>query len=477
MKNRPDDRLSSEIAQLQKPIAGRRLLSWFLFLLFLIIFLVLPVVARIWSVVHAHNSAEPEFKPMLAMLSSVDDYWNPGHLSTVHQPWASNCKACHSVPFVRVQDQDCLACHKNIKDHVSRTGLKLDELNDVRCATCHREHKGEFGLAEQNKGFVGKECAVCHANLKLTFPKTKTENVSDFSASHPDFQLQITIGAAPTVLERIRQTDNSTLSEENSLKFPHDVHLAANGVRSPEGKVILKCDSCHKPDSNGKSFLPVTMKENCQSCHALKFDLAAPDREVPHGAVDPILSTLREFYSYVSVNGVPLTKQEVKNPIFTGRPGDVESVKTFIHDNKDVRSHAIASATELFEKTSCVICHEVTRVSGHGKSGTPAEDMPEWKITPVSPAHAWMPKAEFDHSKHRSSECTQCHAARTSHKATDVLMPGIKQCRECHVGEKPVANKVTSDCGLCHGFHLASFSSASALAPLHHPTSLEDEKK
>jgi hypothetical protein len=34
-----------------------------------------------------------------------------------------------------------------------------------------------------------------------------------------------------------------------------------------------------------------------------------------------------------------------------------------------------------------------------------------------------------------------------------IAMPDITTCRECHVGARPVAGKVTSDCATCHKFH------------------------
>jgi hypothetical protein len=40
-----------------------------------------------------------------------------------------------------------------------------------------------------------------------------------------------------------------------------------------------------------------------------------------------------------------------------------------------------------------------------------------------------------------------------SKKASDVAMPRIAKCRECHGGSKPVPDKITSNCLLCHGFH------------------------
>ncbi|MFZ6773535.1 cytochrome c3 family protein [Undibacterium sp. SXout7W] len=394
---------------------------------------------------------------------NLDVSWNPGALSSSHQPWANDCKACHSAPFNRVKDQDCVACHENMGDHVSSKTVKVDRLHEVRCATCHRDHQGEFGLAQQNKRYTGENCAACHADIKASFPDTKTENVKDFAKSHPDFRVQVATAAQPVTFSRLRLNAKSSLSEVNSLKFPHDVHLAAGGVRSPDGKVKMECASCHKPNTDGVGFQRVTMKDNCQRCHALKFEPSVSNREVPHGSVNQVLSTLREFYSYVSVNGVPVDRRPDSGPVFTIRPGKPQPVASYVNAPGDAKSRAIASANELFEKTSCIVCHEVSRLPGNGKEGTPAQDMPQWKIAPVTSQHVWMPKATFSHSKHVSAQCTDCHDAPKSKKATDVLMPMITQCQDCHAGKEPVVNKVTSDCGLCHGFHMPSASAPSTL--------------
>jgi hypothetical protein len=41
----------------------------------------------------------------------------------------------------------------------------------------------------------------------------------------------------------------------------------------------------------------------------------------------------------------------------------------------------------------------------------------------------------------------------TSKRASDVAMPAIARCRECHGGSLPVEGKLTSNCLLCHDFH------------------------
>lgn len=486
MHSTPDDPISNEIAILQKPLKGRRFLSWLFFIVFVTIFLVAPIIASTWP--GASEKSGNFLRPVNGAASSqvgaiqintstgkatainstymgLDVPWNPGHLSNSHQPWANDCKVCHTAAFTRVKDEDCTACHQKMGDHVDSKIVKVDTLHEVRCASCHRDHQGEFGLAQQNKRYTGDNCAACHADIKASFPKTKTENVKDFSKDHPEFRIQLATG--PDMLVRMRQNARAKLVETAKLKFPHDVHLASAGVSSPKGKVKMECDNCHKPNSDGVTFKPVTMKDDCQSCHALKFEPAVSNREVPHGSTNEVLSTLREFYSYVSTNGVKVDQRPENGPIFYIRPGKKEAVASYVSAPGDVRSRAVASATELFEKTSCVVCHEVTRSSEMGKKGTPGEDMPQWKIAPVTPQHAWMPKAQFSHVKHVSAKCADCHDAAKSKDATDVLMPTISQCKDCHSGKEPVVKKVTSDCGLCHGFHMPSGSSPSKEDKVH----------
>ena len=96
---------------------------------------------------------------------------------------------------------------------------------------------------------------------------------------------------------------------------------------------------------------------------------------------------------------------------------------------------------ELFEVRVCNTCHAVSR-SGE-----------EWRIAPVRDNRRWMPQARFDHQSHRQAECGDCHDAARSKRASDVAMPTIGDCSECHAGARAAEGKVTSNCLLCHGFH------------------------
>ncbi|MEZ0316621.1 MAG: cytochrome c3 family protein, partial [Methylophilaceae bacterium] len=376
---------------------------------------------------------------------------------SAHKPWANDCKACHSTPFVQVQDKDCLSCHRNIADHVDRKVATVSALADQKCASCHREHNGEDSLAKQNKSYMAENCASCHSDIKKSFAKTKTENVEDFATKHPEFRYQLALSAKPKDLERTRLVKGQMLKEKTALKFPHDVHLKEGGVKSPKGKVKVDCATCHKLNTDGLGFAQVTMKENCQSCHDLKFEPAISNREVPHGSVELVLSTLREFYSYVQVNAVPIDSSPLTAPINLVRPGkDLPRTASFVHSNGSSRSRAADAAISLFEKTSCKVCHEISRISEPGRQGTSGRDLPQWKVAPLTPTHPWLTQSQFNHAKHRIAECTDCHAANKSKKAEEVLMPDIKVCKDCHTGSKPESNKLVSDCGLCHGFHMAN---------------------
>jgi mono/diheme cytochrome c family protein len=474
MQARNNDKLQTEIEALQRPLIGRRALSWTLFVLVLLGCLVLPVMASVWpqifqkveqqkTVALPHTAASApvlneDYQRAVPTALGLDAQWNPGTLSSSHQPFGLDCKACHAKPFQQVQDTECLACHRGIGNHVATKVAAMPQLQETRCATCHRDHQGTDGLMTQNHRYIGTGCASCHGDLSSKLPETKVADVKDFAKGHPQFRVQV--AASTTTFVRVRQ-GGAAITEATALKFPHDVHLAPGGIAGPDGKSKLECASCHRPTQSGVGFERVSMKRDCQSCHTLAFEPALSQRQVPHGSTADVLTTLREFYGYVNSSKVAIDTPPVNGPVFTVRPGmPAGAPASFVQGPGDAKARAAAAATELFEKTSCIVCHSVSRVPGPGKAGTPGADLPQWKIAPVAPAHPWLPKASFDHAAHRAAPCADCHLASASKKAGDVLMPTIKECRDCHSGTEPVVGKVKSDCAMCHGYHMPELHAA-----------------
>jgi hypothetical protein len=102
---------------------------------------------------------------------------------------------------------------------------------------------------------------------------------------------------------------------------------------------------------------------------------------------------------------------------------------------------------ELLEKRVCVQCHFIDK-------RPEATGLDQWRIRPVKLAEQWMPRAEFSHAAHKASTCISCHqGAESSEASTDVLMPGIRECRGCHGGAKD-SNHLASDCVMCHRLHI-----------------------
>src|SRR3546814_14286636 len=70
----------------------------------------------------------------------------------------------------------------------------------------------------------------------------------------------------------------------------------------------------------------------------------------------------------------------------------------------------------------------------------------------------FLGKGWFDHDAHKETACADCHTtAPRSKQASDLLVPGLSQCRDCHVGESgarlaKVETATASPCAMCHEY-------------------------
>jgi len=404
----------------------KRWAAWLLGLAVLVAFLVIP----------AGRVLDLPWRDTAQVAGTGDRFWNPGALILAHQPIQARCASCHEVAFEHVKDRACLECHSAIGHHVG-AGMKPASLFEgARCATCHRDHKGVKATHRDDD----KLCIDCHRDLPSRAKDARAANTSDFATSHPPFRLSL---PTATGLKRVRQGDGPIV-EMSNLTFPHSVHLDARGVRSPlQGRMKLECRSCHQPDASRRAFEPVSMRKHCQECHALQFEPAVTTREVPHGKPAEAVTVIEEFYANLALKGVPDSFQKA-----FGVPGE-GLLRRVGEPSAADRQNALALAgrkakqvsTELFEVRVCKTCHSIERAGD------------DWKVAPVRANNTWMPHARFDHKSHQQAKCANCHAVAQSKEASDVAMPTIKACRECHGGSRPAEGKVTSNCMQCHGFH------------------------
>lgn len=423
-------------------LPGKRRMAWMLAVLVLMLFLALPIASNLL------RTDQPRTDNVVG-----DSAWSPGALSRAHHQLETQCEACHVKPFEAVRDETCLSCHKAVHDHAAPPRMALGRaepglggrfLNGAAhlfgkpgpgaCTDCHTEHEGKAAMAPPAQQF----CADCHGTLKDRLADTRLGNAADFGAAHPQFRPAVITD--PVLHTTARLSLDSRPRENSGLAFPHKLHLDPRGGAARMaatlsgdkgyGRSGMVCSDCHRPSEDGVRFKPITMERDCESCHSLVYDKVGPTfRKLRHGDVDQTIADLS-----VAANTVA--------PLVTGRarPGPFGADKPyFVRFTRPTGGGLAAGA--LGKDGVCGECHTATI-----KNGRPA-------VVPVVLPARYMANGWFDHAPHRQEKCTTCHRAPASSTSADVLLPGIAQCRTCHLGEDAPRGKVPSSCAMCHSYH------------------------
>lgn len=453
-----------EIYSLAGKIPGKRSSAWG--------FVALVVIACLaWPIYTWANYRDLAYNEDVKRPDGVhgDTFWSSGSLSLGHKSLKDDCQACHVDAFVSVRDNSCMTCHDDdAHDHAEKPRLadargqpegfaafttavsKAFNKPQGSCVECHTEHEGAGAMKPAAQRF----CAECHDGLDTRLTDTKLLNAADFGSSHPQFRPAVLINAIegndPSKAPRQRISLDRKPMENNGLKFPHDLHLDRTGGVAQMGRRLsarfgfgdsLACADCHTPDSNGVRFEPVDMEEDCAMCHSLSFDeINGTFRQLPHGKPDLVKADLRAYFRSTGPNR-PLNLGSLSRQ----RPGIVNRQRTAADYARAVRfrpTRADQAIRAVFsEGGACYDCHGVNALGGLN-----------YAIDPVTQTDRYMQKGWFSHDAHDEEDCTDCHKADSSKKATDLLLPGIATCRECHGGEASDTD-VPSTCALCHDYH------------------------
>ncbi|MBI5801474.1 MAG: hypothetical protein HZA92_12250 [Verrucomicrobia bacterium] len=355
-------------------------------------------------------------------------------------------------------DRSCLACHPGHKFH------QPNVTRDHSCSSCHREHQGRGRMPAP----ADTECLSCHgsgsvmeasrkAGEKLStaafayrqaqgralfqVPRPErgyTMAFKSFAADHPEFQLH-----------------SQKLQDTNSLRFNHSLHLSDLVKRSGQP---LSCADCHQPAAAGAHFQPPTFAKHCQGCHALQFDARNPQMRLPHGDPAGVRAYLRslptQYADLARRTGMTaqadtekfVTEQmrQLRERVFSGE--NLEQQLFFSSDPS--KQLAVGAAPGNIPPRArfagCAYCHDV---KPGGADGLP-------QIVPVTTPDRWLIRGEFNHAKHNIVSCTQCHAAQSSHRTEDILLPTKKSCTECHSSQ----GGVSQSCSTCHSYHTVHVS-------------------
>jgi len=489
-----------KIFSISDVVLGKRAMAWTFGVLVIVLCLAWPISGYL-----AHRNARIH----------ADQQWSSGPLSQAHAFLGKNCQACHVKAFVAVRDDACLACHRAggdqaaqdrvaalnrqwggpvpanlIRDHAAHDRLlmaaplppdlggKIEAVfrrtfhhpND-RCASCHLEHiegKGPPPTVGAKPAPVRAiparitidRCTDCHGKLKERLDDTTLIDTPDWG-HHPDFRPLVTASPGPPTprFERIALGGRPT--ENNGLIFSHQLHLNPLGGVARMAQELgplkgyggpLDCAACHRPDATGRGFVPVEMVRDCSACHSLAYARIGGElRMLPHGHPDQVVDALRSFYG----SGAAATAGTPDN---TRRmPGFMESVRAAMGRfaaRFTMPDAAANGVRQVFAPGGvCAECHTVRRPSDPGSLS--------YAIAPVYLNQRYMPRGDFNHGVPAHSKdalgratCVNCHAARTSDDAREVLLPHLEACAACH--GKTVKQSTTSasaDCSECHSYH------------------------
>lgn len=442
---------------------GKRGLAWAGLLAILLAFLAIPV----WSHL-TRDVVKPDARRAGAVM--MDASWRTGALSSAHHGLEDNCEACHARPFEAVRDETCIACHTEVGNHAAiprqntargplsvgdaiqwQVAHAFNKPGPGACTDCHTEHEGAGKMEPARQQF----CSDCHSTMDKRLTDTALANAADFGTLHP--QLQPAVFTSAGQKRPVPTEVSPQIRQWTGLNFPHKMHMDKRGgvarMASRLGAsagygAALECSDCHRKTADGAGFLPVEMETDCEGCHSLVYDkVGSTFRTLRHGDVAQARADLLA------------QARAPAQPVVTvrRRPGQFASGGTYHANFGNPRSGATLLAGAMGKDGLCGECH--IPASGRGTLAV----MPV-----VQQSHFLMP-GTFDHKEHRKEPCASCHKAGSSTSSADLLLPGIAQCRTCHMGEAAAKAEVPSGCAMCHSYHPNTGANAGRVAFSHPP--------
>lgn len=450
-------------------LPGRRISAWGFAALMLLAFIAGPIWA--WQAYKDVDKRPAGFH--------ADGSWSSGPLSKAHAALKDDCQSCHVEPFVAVTDTACVSCHTGEHEKMSAAHANASTATLIaarappgagdrvlagfaeafnrpqgRCVECHTEHEGAGPMIATPQQF----CADCHDGMAGRI-KTSLGDAADFGVDHPQFRPLVRPAAGAKL---VRASLDSNPRDISGMKFPHDVHMDARGGvarmaasfagRYGFGRAGLECKDCHSAERDGVSFKPVEMEADCAMCHSLAFEtVGGVTRTLRHGEPAQVIADLTAYYrSTAPTRPLALGGMARRRP---GQYAEGAVYNIYFREAALRPARADQAIAAVFSKGgACYDCHTIfAPASGNN-----------WRVLPVKQTDAHFSKGWFDHAAHEETKCADCHTeARTSKQASDLLIPGVKQCRDCHVGETgarlagiAVDDPVKSSCAMCHEYHM-----------------------
>jgi mono/diheme cytochrome c family protein len=194
------------------------------------------------------------------------------------------------------------------------------------------------------------------------------------------------------------------------------------------------------------------MTRDCSSCHSLAYARIGGElKMLPHGHPDQVVEALRGFYG--AGGGRSAAEADTSRRL----PGFMEDVRAALSrftGGPSAPSAVTGAVRQVFSRNGqCAECHTVLRPSDPNALN--------YRIAPVFLNDRYLPRGDFNHGipqhnkdAHGRYTCADCHNARQSDDAREILLPKIAACAECH-GKSPKQNAMagSAECSECHSYH------------------------
>jgi len=415
------------------------------------------------------------------------------------------CTACHAGPDHNAKSDTpaCGSCHV---EHVGRAVLV--QIADRHCVQCHGDLETKDGSPPAFHGSVTAFARGKHPEFAVNAGAgDRVARVRLDAKPEPTDATPIKLGHATHLKAGLKGTED--VAKQQGMAGIANVTIKREGIADREG-LQLTCTFCHRLDERGQYMKEIVYETHCAACHPLGFegsDTVAP-HEKPAIVRAFIRGTLSEAYDRCQAIPGGKAGAEIRTrcvdlglikepagdaprgrrrgggetetppsdaprglrrgagaeaetpppdtPRGLRRGGAAEAEEPAAEAPRGLRRGGAAAEAPpaprgwvaqkmatieptLFGKQGCGYCHTL---EGDEPSSVGV-------VPPAIPAR-WLPHSRFDHAAHRPLACTECHGGATaSDKTTDVLLPRLETCSECH---KPRAG-ARAVCVECHRYH------------------------
>jgi thioredoxin reductase len=360
---------------------------------------------------------------VLTVLLSFHRSYSPGPVLEGHQPFNSNCAACHQ-PWggVALASTGCIACHGNMVHNSDHRTVKLDDKDDgldpgmhvagfndhLACLSCHTDHKGrkvDFTATS------GTSCSRCHAH----------DSIAGVGAHGHSLRVQW------KQFQNFAKDFSHKQHLEDALKHLQEAKENAKKMRSPARKQAAEkaaAELASVLDRSGQHL-------NCRLCHLI----SPPSSEKPEEfAIVTTGCTVSTCHSSWQDEDLKLANAEPVTPGQSGSPMPEPATIPFVE-------------SVVFRPINAIF---VPHSAGH----LSAE---------CTGCHLHMEDSEKPHDSHTReiAKCFECHAHEAGTPAAQVATwihsSGILSSSPAEAGQVEVLElpkeKPLNACADCHAFH------------------------